>query len=119
MKAKDLTQADVGKWVTLKVKITEADDGSFPVSVDFDENLNLWLTADTTVEFTGPPAPVQEVGDVFRTDYSSQEWTLASIVNDVCLLTGPVENGQTNGFQSARYPLDRARWTLVRKGAAS
>jgi hypothetical protein len=109
MKAKDLTQADVGKWVTVKVKITEADDGLYPVGVDFDENLNLWLAADTIVEFTTPPAPVQEVGDVFwMVNNGMCEWTISAIVDNACLLT------HDGGHISWDYPLSSNDWTPIK-----
>ncbi len=123
MKASELTPDDVGKWVNLRAQILAIDLGSAPpAQVKLQGGARGWLVADTILEFTDPPAPVQEVGDVFRMQSShektsTQEWTLSAIVGDVCLLTGPVENGQTNGFQSTRYPLDPKFWTLLRKGA--
>ena len=115
MKAKDITEADVGKWVTLRGKIRDVGRESVKIEL---ENEDCWPTTvlfDTILEFTDPPAPVQEVGDVFRMWSATQEWTLSAIVSDVCLLTGPVENGQTNGMRSERYPLPSV-FTLVRKG---
>jgi hypothetical protein len=117
MKAKDLTQADVGKWVTLRSEVSRFDDSEtrFPVEIIIPNSGSLWIDRDTILEFTDPPAPVQEVGDVFRMlGGGTREATLVAIVNDVCLLIGPVEDGRTKGFQSARYPLDPELWTFVR-----
>lgn len=117
MKAKDLTQADVGKWVTLRAQITNVLDGRPYAQIEGTIH-DIALPFNTILEFTDPPTPVQEVGDVFRMWSATQEWTLSAIVSDVCLLTGPVENGQTNGMRSERYPLPSV-FTLVRKGTQS
>ena len=117
MKAKDLTQADVGKWVTLRAKIVSILDGRVYTQLEGDTNAYLcheaMLNPDTILEFTDPPAPVQEVGDVFKNGYNLKEWTIVSIVENLCLLK--TDDDHVSQF----YPLDRRRWTLVRKGAKS
>jgi hypothetical protein len=113
MKAKDLTQADVGKWVTLRGKIR--DVGRENVKIEF-ENEDCWSTVlfDTTIEFTDPPAPVHEVGDVFKNlGTHSAEWTVSMIDGDACLMR------YLTGHVSADYPLNPDLWEFVRKGAAS
>ena len=86
MKAKDLTQADVGKWVTLRGKIdvvTSRADGAANVfleiegDVDFDGDQAVCAVWHNTIlEFTDPPAPVHEVGDVFKNlGTHPAEWT--------------------------------------------
>jgi hypothetical protein len=114
MKAKDLTQADLGKWVMVRGKIR--DVGRESVKIEF-ENEDCWSTVlfDTILEFTDPHAPVQEVGDVFsHSMQKDEEWTLAAIALDgkACLLT------YKNQHQSSFYPL-HDRWIFVRKGTQS
>ena len=109
MKAKDLTQADNGKWVTLRGKIVEVRLDSVDIEIEGEGVMSGFLPS-TTLEFTDPPAPVQEVGDVFQHTFSDNEWTIAAIVGDACLLQ------YLTGHLSADYPLDPDLWTLVRKG---
>jgi hypothetical protein len=112
MKAKDLTQADVGKWVTLRGKITDVDKlVKIEIEGDLDDDGDQdWaaINLGTTLEFTEPPAPVQEVGDVFKNTVGN-DWTLVAIVDGVCLLTTECNH------MSQTYPLHQG-WTLVRKG---
>jgi len=121
MKAMDLLTTDIGKWVAIRFEIIDVNEGkgvtaslqARPEGTSFLNHLNRY----TILEFTDSPALVQEVGDVFRMlEGAIQEYTLAAIVNDVCLLIGPVKDGRTRGFSSARYPLDPELWTLIRKG---
>ncbi len=122
MKAKDLTQADVGKWVTLRAKIEAVSsrvDGSANAFIEIEGDLDpdgfqglcaVWHN--TTLEFTTPPEPVQEVGDVVR-HINSVEWTIAAIDGNACLLR------YLTGHISADYPLDPGLWKFVRKGTAA
>jgi hypothetical protein len=119
MKAKDLTQADVGKWVklTLTMKVDEFDeeDGVQPVKLIVNKINFYWPESDTTLEFTDPPAPeFPEVGDVFKNLGSHPaEWTIAFIDGDACLMR------YLTGHVSADYPLNPDLWEFVRKGTAS
>ena len=111
MKAKDLTQDDVGKWVMLRGKIVEVmqPHHRHPVHIDYGTDMQ-WLPADTILEFTDPPAPIQKIGDVFRMRcLHGVEFTLASIVGNACLLTR-----KDGGHQSAYYPLNSSTWTPVK-----
>ena len=117
MKAKDLTQADVGKWVTLRAQINEvnASDSYTPVYIDYDTDMQ-WLPGDTILEFTTPPPPaVQEVGDVFKNIGGNHpaEWTLSMIDGNACIMR------YLTGHVSADYPLNPALWEFVRKGNQS
>jgi len=115
MKAKDLTQADVGKWVTLRAEVTRFDGGSiYPVGIVIPDSGRLWIDLNTILEFTDQPAPVQEVGDVFRNLGSHPaEWTIGFIDGDACLMR------YLTGHVSADYPLNPDLWEFVRKGTAS
>lgn len=109
MKAKDLTQADVGKWVNMRGKIRDVGRESVKIEL---ENEDCWPTTvlfDTILEFIDPPAPVQEVGDVFKSGYSIKEWTILAIVGSLCLLKSEDDH------LSHSYPLDLSRWTLIYK----
>jgi hypothetical protein len=111
MKAKDLTQADVGKWVTLRAKIVEhypTYSNRFTIAFE-DGTLRHILEHDATLEFTTPPEPVQEVGDIVR-HINGAEWTIAAIDSNACLLR------YLTGHISADYPLDPGLWKFVRKG---
>lgn len=116
MKAKDLTQADVGKWVTLtlimQVDRLDIDDDNQPVKLAFDEDNFYWPNANTIVEFCDPPEPAQEVGDVFKNigGTHSAEWTVAVIHENACLMR------YLTGHVSADYPLNPDLWEFVRKG---
>jgi len=113
MKAKDLTQADVGKWVTLRCEITEIDLGAdYCVKLKLVNGVVDWHAHNTILEFTTPPEPVQEVGDVVR-HINSVEWTIAAIDGNACLLR------YLTGHISADYPLDPGLWKFVRKGTAA
>ena len=122
MKAKDLTQADVGKWVTLRARIFNVRDTEHWVSLEFQGDINpdinyqsiVAVYPDTILEFTTPPPPVQEVGDVFRflSGGKDNEWTIAAIDGDACLL-------RYFTHTSARYPLNPDLWEFVRKGTVA
>lgn len=112
MKAKDLTQADVGKWVTLRGEILRIYADCVDIKIESESAIFSFLI-DAILEFTTPPPPVQEVGDVFKTVAHGQcEWTLSAIVGDVCLLT--TEASGDGGHQSANYPLNHNQWTPVK-----
>lgn len=117
MKAKDLTQADVGKWVTLRARIVSMADGGPYARLDGDTNEymrhEVTFPANAIIEFTTPPPPVQEVGDVLRNRYSLKDWTIVAIVGSVCLLTS--ESDHLSQF----YPLNLSLWTFVRKGTVA
>ena len=118
MKAKDLTQADVGKWVTLRCKITDVDKlVKIEIEGDLDDDGDQdWAAINfgATLEFTDPPAPVQEVGDVFKNlGTHPAEWTIAFIDGNACLMR------YLTGHVSADYPLNPDLWEFVRKGTAS
>lgn len=113
MKAKDLTQADVGKWVTLRGEIVSILDKRVYAQLEGDTNAYLcheaMLNPDTILEFTDPPAPVQEVGDVFTMVQNGQcEWTISAIVGNACLLT------HDGGHISWDYPLSSNDWTPIK-----
>jgi len=115
MKAKDLTQADVGKWVSPRAQYGGTIDGRIYVRYagDYPEGIfrETILPEGLYLEFTDPPAPVQEVGDVFASVTTPDaEWTIAAIVDDICLLTKKPDH------MSVSYPLNCRWWTLVRKG---
>ena len=117
MKAKDLTQADVGKWVTLRGQLVEAHPNygnRFSVTFDGAELRHL-LARDTILEFTIPTPPVQEVGDVFKNlgGYHPAEWTISTIDGNACLMR------YLTGHISADYPLNPDLWKFVRKGTAA
>jgi hypothetical protein len=114
MKAKDLTQADVGKWVTLRAKIVEHYpyyNNRFTIAFE-DGTLRHLLEHDATLEFTTSPQSVQEIGDVFKNigGTPSAEWTISMIDGDACLLR------YLTGHVSADYPLNPTLWEFVRKG---
>lgn len=124
MKAKDLTQADVGKWVTLRAKIVDVgDEGDFvcleiqgdisPDLYKFQSTVAVYL--DTDLEFTTPPPPVHEVGDVFKNIGGNHpaEWTISMIDGNACIMR------YLTGHVSADYPLNPALWEFVRKGTQS
>ena len=121
MKAKDLTQADVGKWVALKMMVTEQSIAGEKRRTEFlgrpltfmDDRYSVFMSKHCTLEFTTPPPPVQEVGDVLRNGYSLKDWTIVAIVGSVCLLTS--ESDHLSQF----YPLNLSLWTFVRKGTQS
>ena len=114
MQAKDLTKADIGKWVMLKAKVAMIDyNHSVRVGLhDINDNVCSWIYQDAIIKFTTPP--VQEVGDVFYNG-DGDMWTLRAIVGDACLLTGPDHDGHTDGIRGERYPLPRT-FTLLHKG---
>ena len=119
MKAKDLTQADVGKWVTLRAQIISMADGGPYARLEGDTNEymrhEVTFPANAILSFSNPPpTPVQEVGDVFYNG-NGDMWTLRAIVGDACLLTGPDHDGHTDGIRGERYPLPRT-FTLLHKG---
>jgi len=116
MKAKDLTQADVGKWVTLRAEIAEVDlSAAYCVKLKLVTGVVDWHPQNTILEFTTPPPPVQEVGDVFKNigGTHSAEWTISMIDGDACIMR------YFTGHISANYPLDPALWEFVRKGTAA
>jgi len=122
MKAKDLTQADVGKWVTLRAQIISlANGGPYGrFAGDTNEYLRHEITfpANAIVEFINPYSPVenadQMIGDVFKNlGTHSAEWTVSMIDGDACLMR------YLTGHVSADYPLNPDLWEFVRKGAAS
>ena len=123
MKAKDLTQADVGKWVTLHTKIIKIPCVSKFVhyveievegGVDgYGNKATFSIFPDTNLEFTTPPLTVQEVGDTVRFLGNGTYWTIAAINGDACLLR------YLTGHVSANYPLDPTLWALVSKGTQS
>ena len=122
MKAKDLTQADVGKWVTVRMMVTEqsiagekhrTEFHGFPLTFA-DDRYFVFMSKNHSLEFTDPPAPVHEVGDVFKNlGTHSAEWTISMIDGDACLLR------YLTGHVSADYPLNPDLWEFVRKGTAS
>jgi hypothetical protein len=113
MKAKDLTQADVGKWVTLRAEVTRFDNSvtSFPVEIIIPNSGSLWIDRDTILEFTGPPETPIAVGDVYRFSTTTPEWTLVALVDDICLFTT-----EGKSHVSVALPLNKIDWTFVRKG---
>ena len=117
MKAKDLTQADVGKWVTLRLEIMEVDLGAdYCVKLKLVNGVVDWHAQNTDLEFTTPPPPeVPEVGDVFKNLGGNQpaDWTIAAIQGDACIMR------YLTGHVSADYPLNPALWEFVRKGTQS
>ena len=121
MKAKDLTQADVGKWVTLRARIFNVRDTEHWVSLEFQGDINpdinyqsiVAVYPDTILEFTTPPPPVQEVGDVFRFIGNGAEWTISMVDGSACLLR------YLTGHISADYPLNPDLWEFVRKGTVA
>lgn len=116
MKAKNLTQADVGKWVTLRCEITEIDLGAdYCVKLKLVNGIVDWHAHNTILEFTTPPEPAHEVGDVFKNigGTSSAEWTISMIDGDACIMR------YLTGHVSADYPLNPALWEFVRKGSAA
>lgn len=118
MKAKDLLTTDIGKWVVIRFEIIDVDE-------DEDETAPLQarpqgtsflnhIHQNTTLEFTTPPPPVQEVGDVFKIPKEEKyEWTIAAIVGNACLLIGP------HWHMSWGYPLPDTEWEFVRKGTVA
>ena len=118
MKAKDLTQADVGKWVTIRAEIVAAaiSNSQYPAVVEL-SNGHRWrlrLLGDATLEFTTPPPAVQEVGDVFKNIGDNPvEWIISMIDGNACLLR------YLTGHVSADYPLNPALWEFVRKGTVA
>ena len=115
MKAKDLTQADVGKWVTLRLEIMEVDLGAdYCVKLKLVNGVVDWHAQNTTLEFTTPPPPVHEVGDVFKNiGTHPAEWNISMIDGDACLLR------YLTGHVSADYPLNPDLWEFVRKGTVA
>ena len=113
MKAKDLLTTDIGKWVVIRFEITEVDedeDETAPLVAKPEGTSFLnHIHRDTTLEFTDPPPPVQEVGDVFNA--IGKKWTVAAIDGNVCLL-----RSATGSHVSEDYPLNQKIWTFVRKG---
>lgn len=120
MKAKDLTQADVGKWVTLKGKIQAVHPRSWSIQIlgditqSGDQSFSSLYT-DTILEFTTPPPPVYVVGDVFKNlgGYHPAEWTISMIDGDACIMR------YLTGHVSADYPLNPDLWEFVRKGTVA
>ena len=117
MKAKDLTQADVGKWVTLRGEIAGFHEDVVEIYIhgELDSGGERFYTTfnfDADVEFTTPPQPVYEVGDVFKNigGTPSAEWTISMIDGDACIMR------YLTGHVSADYPLNPALWEFVRKG---
>ena len=120
MKAKDLTQADVGKWVTLRARIAEVNRYDSCVDIELEGDIRpsdgrhdrhiIYMS--TILEFTTPPPPVQEVGDVFKNigGTHSSEWTISMIDGDACIMR------YLTGHVSADYPLNPTLWEFVRKG---
>ena len=118
MKAKDLTQADVGKWVTLRGEISGLQDYGVEICIDgeLDEGGRRFPSTfnfDANLEFTTPPEPIQEVGDVFRFIGNGAEWTISMVDGSACLLR------YLTGHISADYPLNSNQWEFVRKGTVA
>ena len=121
MKAKDLTQADVGKWVTLRMMVTEQSIAGEKHRTEFlghpltfmDDRYSVFMSKHCTLEFTTPPPPVQEVGDVFRFIGNGAEWTISMVDGSACLLR------YLTGHISADYPLNPDLWEFVRKGTVA
>ena len=120
MKAKDLTQADVGKWVTLKMMVIQQSIAGEKHRTEFlghpltfmDDRYSVFMSKHCTLEFTTPPPPVPEVGDVFQNLGGNHpaEWTIAVIDGNACLMR------YLTGHVSADYPLNPTLWEFVRKG---
>lgn len=118
MKAKDLTQADVGKWVTLRGKISGFQAYGVGICIDGEVNVHGYpfpstFNFDANLEFTTPPPPeAPEVGDVFKNLGGNHpaEWAISMIDGDACLLR------YLTGHVSADYPLNPDLWEFVRKG---
>ena len=120
MKVKDLTQADVGKWVTLRGEIAGFHEDVVEIYIhgELDRGGKRFYTTfnfDADVEFTTPPESIHEVGDVFKNlgGTHSAEWTISMIDGDACLLR------YLTGHVSADYPLNPTLWEFVRKGTQS
>jgi len=119
MKAKDLTQADVGKWVSPRAQYGGTIDGRIYVRYagDYPEGIfrETILPEGLYLEFTDPPSPVQEVGDVFFSKIDEYQWEIAAISEaaKACLM---VRVSAMNDIVAANYPLNPDRWTLARKG---
>lgn len=114
MKAKDLTQDDVGKWVVLRGKIFAVRNYDVEICIDGEAEISgqplpTTFNFDANLEFTTPPPPVQEVGDIVR-HINGAEWTIAAIDGNACLLR------YLTGHISADYPLNPDLWEFVRKG---
>lgn len=116
MKAKDLTQADVGKWVTLRGEIAGFHEDVVEIYIhgELDSGGKRFYTTfnfDAILEFTTPPESIQEVGDVFKNiGPHPADWTIAAIQGDACIMR------YLTGHVSADYPLNPDLWEFVRKG---
>lgn len=125
MKAKDLTQADVGKWVTLRGEIAGFHEDVVEIYIhgELDSGGKRFYTTfnfDADVEFTTPPQPVQEVGDVFKMVKNGQcEWIISAIVGNACLLTTGGTIDPFAAHQSWDYPIEPEHWEFVRKGTVA
>ena len=116
MKAKDLLTTDIGKWVAIRFEITDVDEDedetaplvAKPEGASFANHIHR----DTTLEFTDPPAPVQEVGDVFL--YMDNEFCLVGIDGKNAWLRY-IEYG-THSITTFPLPIG---YKFVRKGTAS
>lgn len=116
MKAEELTQADVGKWVTLRLEIMEVDLGAdYCVKLKLVNGVVDWHAQNTILEFTTPPESIQEVGDVFKNlgGIHPAEWTISMIDGNACLMR------YLTGHVSADYPLNPDLWEFVRKGTVA
>ena len=110
MKAKDLTQDDVGKWVNARMQIISILEGRVYARFEGDTNEYLYheaaLASDTILEFTTPPPTLfQKVGDTVRHINNGTEWTIVAIHENACLLR------YLTGHISADYPLNPNQWT--------
>lgn len=119
MKAKDLLTTDIGKWVVIRFEIIDVDedeDEAAPLQArPHGTSFLNHIHQNTTLEFTNPPEPVQEVGDVFKNigGTHSAEWTISMIDGNACLMR------YLTCHVSADYPLNPNQWEFVRKGAVA
>jgi hypothetical protein len=119
MKAKELTQADIGKWVTLRAEIAYVRDDYIDLKLEGELGSDNNQTTTTIypsaiLEFTDPPETPIGVGDVYKFSTSRKEWTLVALVGDICLFTT-----EDKSHVSVALPLNKIDWTFVRKGAQS
>jgi len=122
MSVKNITKSDIGKWVKLRAKIVRVYSESADIEIEGNfvhkrhSRLPIYgcIFDGTVFEFTDPPAPTHEVGDVFKNlGTHPAEWTIAFIDGDACLMR------YLTGHVSADYPLNPDLWEFVRKGTAS
>jgi len=123
MKAKELEYADIEKWVTLRAKIGSIFSDCVQIQIESDRDEDgdwplITIHNDTILEFCDPPAPVQEVGDVFLSEIDKYEWEIAAISEaaEGCLMA---RVSGAKDLAAAVYPLDLRIWTLARKGGAA